>query len=321
VKVSALIPTHNRRNYVCRAINSVLAQTVPVDEVIVIDDGSTDGTREFIQDRYDGRVVVCRQENQGVGAARRRAVEEAHGDWVAFLDSDDEWLPERNAAFVSAAATAPENVAWIFGDTLFVTGPNGEGDSIFREYGFVVEAKVQVLNRNFLGPAWNPRKPACSILQSAFIRRSALLELGCFAEGFRHTEDFVATMQVASRYSFAAIPDTVTRLYRTLELLESSLEVNELRSMDHYIARIIGSAIAAKIAGRHPWGKLHEEMVRSLCKVRAEADLPIRRLALDQFKFGVSAKSVVFLAAAMCGPAMVRAGLLTKRKVRAIRAD
>ena len=320
MKVSALIPTYNRREHVARAIDSVLAQTVPVDEIIVIDDGSTDGTREFLQARYAKRLRVYTQPNQGVGAARRRALELATGEWVAYLDSDDEWLPERNAAFRRAASSVPENVAWIFGDTLFVSSLHGRGDSIFREYGFAVEEEVQVLERNFVGPAWTPRKPACSIIQSAFIKRSALLDAGCFAEQLRHTEDFLATMQMASRYSFAAIPGAVTRLYRTLDLQQSSLELGELRSIHQYTGRLLGAELAARIAGREPWGRHHEEMVRAICKLRVEENLPIRRFAFQQFKFGVSGKSLAFLAAALCGPSMIRAGLAAKRKMRAIRS-
>ena len=321
MKVSALITTYNRRKHVFRAIESVLAQTVPVDEIIVIDDGSTDGTSEFLRQRYCERVRVCRQENQGVGAARRRAVEEARGEWVAFLDSDDEWLPERNGEFVHAAASVPENVAWIFGDTLFVTDGKPEGVSIFHGDGLQVKAEGERLARNFVGPAWNPGRPACSLIQSAFIRRSALVELDCFREGLRHTEDFLATMQVASRYAFFAIPRAVTRLYRTLELAESSLELSHLRTLDQCQARLMGSALAAKVAGRDPWGRIHEEMVRSICKIRAEENLPFRRLALEQFKFGVSLKSLLFMAAALWGASMVRAGLATKQKMRDMRKE
>ena len=321
MKVSTLIPTYNRRNYICRAIDSALAQTLAVDEIVVIDDGSRDGTSEFLRQRYCERVRVCRQENQGVGAARRRAVEEARGEWVAFLDSDDEWLPERNGEFVHAAASVPENVAWIFGDTLFVTDGKPEGVSIFHRDGLQVKAEGERLAQNFVGPAWNPARPACSLIQSAFIRRSALVELDCFREGLRHTEDFLATMQVASRYAFFAIPRAVTRLYRTLELAESSLELSHLRTLDQCQARLMGSALAAKVAGRDPWGRIHEEMVRSICKIHAEENLPFRRLALEQFKFGVSLKSLLFMAAALWGASMVRAGLATKQKMRDMRKE
>src|SRR5262245_9120426 len=121
MKVSAVIPAFNRRNYLPRAIDSVLAQTVPLDEVLVIDDGSTDGSAEFIETRYGNCVRVVRQGNSGVAGARRRGIQEARGEWIAFLDSDDEWLPSRNSELLNAAESVPSEVAWIFGDLQLVT--------------------------------------------------------------------------------------------------------------------------------------------------------------------------------------------------------
>ncbi len=93
--VSVLIPTYNRSYCVARAIDSALAQTYPHVEVLVIDDGSTDGTRALIQERYgqDARVRYVHRQNGGVSAARNHGLRAARGDYVAFLDSDDVWKP------------------------------------------------------------------------------------------------------------------------------------------------------------------------------------------------------------------------------------
>src|ERR1700759_4661578 len=103
MKVSAVIPAYNRRNYLSRAINSVLAQTVPVDEIVVVDDGSSDGSADLVESLCGDRVRVIRQTNTGVAGARHRGVREARGEWIAFLDSDDEWMPERTGEFLSSA--------------------------------------------------------------------------------------------------------------------------------------------------------------------------------------------------------------------------
>ena len=95
VAVSAIIPTWNRRELVLRALESVLAQTRPVDEIIVVDDGSTDGTGAAIAARHGERVRHVWQENAGVSAARNRGMELARGRYFALLDSDDEWLPDK----------------------------------------------------------------------------------------------------------------------------------------------------------------------------------------------------------------------------------
>lgn len=93
---SVIIPSYNNGPTLARAIDSVLAQTYPAHEIIVIDDGSTDGTAEVIQ-AYAGRVVYHRQPNSGVAAARNKGVAIATGDWLAFVDADDEFTPDRLA--------------------------------------------------------------------------------------------------------------------------------------------------------------------------------------------------------------------------------
>lgn len=93
--VSAIIPTYNRREWVQLAIDSVLAQRGAAVECIVVDDGSTDGTGEALRARYSDRVRYVYQENQGESAARNRGAGEARGDFLAFLDSDDLWLPRK----------------------------------------------------------------------------------------------------------------------------------------------------------------------------------------------------------------------------------
>lgn len=320
MRVSALIPTYNRQSCVSRAIDSVLAQTEPVDEIIVVDDGSTDGTIERLHSRYGSRVAVCRQENAGVSVARRRAINEARGEWVAFLDSDDEWLPDRNAAFLRAVSVVPPTVAWIFGDTRLMTD-KGEGGTLFVDNGLVIDPDPQVFENPLASLVWDHSRPRACLLQSSFIRRSALIQLNGFCEGFRHTEDLLVGLQIASRYSFAAVRSIVTRLYRTSELTESSLEHNLRSSDDHYRARIIGYGLAAITAGPNPWGTFHAESVRELCKWRAYNSLPIRRLALDQFTFGISVRSIIFFCGAMIWPGFFRARSAFMGKLKSILGD
>ena len=92
--ISAVIPAYNAEKYITRAIDSVLGQTRPVDEIIIVDDGSTDNTAEAIK-RYGDKIQYIYQENAGVSAARNTGIKAAATDWIAFLDADDEWLPER----------------------------------------------------------------------------------------------------------------------------------------------------------------------------------------------------------------------------------
>ena len=94
-KVSVIIPTYNRAAAVTRAIESVLAQTAADLEVIVVDDGSSDGTGRILGDTFGDRIRYCAQTNHGVSVARNKGIEEARGEWIAFLDSDDLWEKEK----------------------------------------------------------------------------------------------------------------------------------------------------------------------------------------------------------------------------------
>jgi GT2 family glycosyltransferase len=115
LSISVVIPTFNRAHLVKRALASVLAEIGPQDEVIVVDDGSTDDTEAAVRGFKDDRIRYIRQRNAGAGAARNRGVRECAGDLVAFLDSDDEWLPGR-VAVQRAFMTARPDVLCTFVD-------------------------------------------------------------------------------------------------------------------------------------------------------------------------------------------------------------
>lgn len=93
MSVSVIVPLYNKRAYITRALDSIAAQTLKEFEVIVVDDGSTDGSRQLAETYPDTRFRVISQLNQGPGGARNTGIANAEGDIVAFLDADDEWLP------------------------------------------------------------------------------------------------------------------------------------------------------------------------------------------------------------------------------------
>ena len=94
MKFSVVIPLYNKEHYIEATIRSVLSQTCQDFEVIVVDDGSTDGSAEIVESFGSPLVRLIRQENRGVSAARNRAMREATGEWVALLDGDDMWGAE-----------------------------------------------------------------------------------------------------------------------------------------------------------------------------------------------------------------------------------
>ena len=105
--VSVVIPTFNRARLVRRAVQSALDQSYGRLEVVVVDDGSTDGTRDAIAGIDDDRLHYVRQENAGLPAARNRGIAESTGDFIALLDSDDVWLPWKVEAQLAALAAFP----------------------------------------------------------------------------------------------------------------------------------------------------------------------------------------------------------------------
>jgi glycosyltransferase involved in cell wall biosynthesis len=296
VVVSALIPTYNRREYVGRAIDSVLKQTLPVKELIVLDDGSTDGTAELIQSRFSNSVRLIRQTNQGVSAARRRLIQEATGDWVAFLDSDDEWTLDRNRLFIEAVKSVPQKVAWIFGDLRLVED-SGDEETLFQKFGLRLQRSPQT----FDDPIVLQYPFQFGMLQGSVIRKEALNELHAFSEGFAHSEDFLVGVQVACRHSYAAVDQVVGRLYRTSDLRGSSLDFAGRHGKDYSRARMLAYSLIIQSGWQGPWGERYAHAVRGLCKVSAEQGDRIGRLALEQFRYGWSLKSLAFQCVATFG--------------------
>lgn len=101
--ISVVIPTYNRGDAIGPTLDWVLQQSLAPLEVIVVDDGSTDGTADWIEEKYAGHVTVIRQKNRGVAQARNRGWRVARGDWIAFLDHDDIWHQSKLEKLLAAA--------------------------------------------------------------------------------------------------------------------------------------------------------------------------------------------------------------------------
>lgn len=297
MKVSAVIPTFNRLAYIPRAIDSLLAQTVPVDEVIIVDDGSTDGTAEMIEAQYGPRIRLVRQQNTGVSGARRRGIQEAEGEWIAFLDSDDEWMPDRNRQLLEAATRVPLDVAWIFGDLSIVTDESNT-TTVFGEYGLSVKESPHIF-----ADSLTVQYPfQFCMLQGSFIRRSVLLELDCFSTGLKSDDDLLAGFQIACRYRFAAVPFVVGKYFRTSDLAASSVVVNGNVGPDYFRSRMMAFALVIESGRRRPWNMLYAAQARGLCQMLASRGKDVKGLATEQFRFGgISPKGIAFFCAAMFG--------------------
>lgn len=176
MKISALIPCYNAAPYLAEALDSVLSQSRAPDEVIVLDDGSTDDSAAVARG-FSAKVRYVRQENQGIGAARNAALALAQGDWVTFLDADDLWAPGAIAARAAVVDSDP-TFDFVFG-----------------------------LTEEFLNPAVGPaslvagRAPpvAARVAGAALIRKQLFDKVGGFDTSLKlgETIDWIARMSEA----------------------------------------------------------------------------------------------------------------------------
>ena len=194
--VSIVIPSYNRRHFVLDAIDSCLAQTHPHIEIIVVDDGSVDGSADAIRERYGAAVKLIRQANQGPGIARNRGIAAARGEYIHFLDADDQLRPDKIAICLAAFERLPE-VSVIYTHFQFVA-PDGKRKlptPPFEQYSDDVYCELL-------------RQTGCLILtSSSMMRGDALREVGGFADdaSFRSAEDWDLFLRLAARFKFHGI--------------------------------------------------------------------------------------------------------------------
>ena len=143
MQVSVIIPLFNKAPYVARALHSVLAQTFTDFEVIVVDDGSTDDGGSVVRQFADDRVRMIKQDNGGPGAARNRGLAEAQGEYVAFLDADDCWLPTYLESGMGRFSAVGQEVAAVTsGYLIFPPGASSQRKRA-RAWGFLRKCSSQ----------------------------------------------------------------------------------------------------------------------------------------------------------------------------------
>ncbi len=195
MRISVVIPAYNAGKYVGRAIDSVLAQNRAADEIIVVDDGSTDDTAEVVGG-YGERVRLIRQANAGASAARNAGIEAASGEWIAFLDADDEWLPKKLAIQCKHLERNPDLV-WTTGNYVrcYCSGGGREDD-----LGGVrlAEAKQALGGREYFESYFGAHSSfAGGWTGTMLIRREVLLEAGMFLPGQARINDMDMWFRIA----------------------------------------------------------------------------------------------------------------------------
>lgn len=218
--VTVVIPTYNLALLLPGAIASVRAQQWPNLEIIVVDDGSTDDTESVLHALAgDGDLRWLRQENAGAAAARNRGIVEAKGEWVAFLDADDFWLPGKLAAQFSELEIRPDAV-FSYTDVTLRSATGQESD---LECGNADRPLLtQLLGGNLFATP------------TVLVRRDCLLEVGLFDARLRTGEDWDMWMRLAAHFEHVRVarPLTVVRVAQRTKFPLETLEMCTLRSLE-----------------------------------------------------------------------------------------
>jgi len=190
--VSVIIPTFNRAAFVVQAVDSVLAQTYPHREIIVIDDGSTDHTAQALS-AYKGRISYIVMQHRGPSAARNAGLQAARGEYLAFLDSDDLWLPEKLQRQLAFCRDKP---AACLCQTAELWMRNG------------VRLPQKAKHRKHSGWIFEQCLPLCIVSPSAVIIPTAIFDrVGVFDESMQACEDYDLWLRMAARYPIYLIDE------------------------------------------------------------------------------------------------------------------
>lgn len=194
--ISVVVPLYNKRGEIGRCIESIAAQTVPPDEVIVVDDGSTDGSRDVAAATPCPALRVISQQNQGECAARNTGIQAAKGSLVAFLDADDEWRPEFLSEIVRLQRTFPQAGAYSTAYTID-KGRFGEYD-VTCDLGS--ELALLAVGEGFRD--WFTA-PAAMWSSSSAVRKHVFDTVGMFRPGIRQGGDLDMWFRIACVYPIA----------------------------------------------------------------------------------------------------------------------
>lgn len=209
MKISIIIPAYNAERYIAKALESCLSQTYAPHEIIVIDDASADGT-VAIAESFPSPVRVIRlAENMGVSVARNRGIQASTGDWIAFLDADDWFLPEKLECQRYCILENPRAVLIYTGYCMI--GIDG------------AETNGQFFCPRELWPRFRYRNGI--LLSSILLRRDAFDAVGGFNPAFRTAQDWDFLLRIVARYSvesFAAVPKPLLVYRRVAGSLSSS---------------------------------------------------------------------------------------------------
>ncbi|MFC2061357.1 glycosyltransferase family 2 protein [Elusimicrobiota bacterium] len=195
-KYSVIIPSYNRKLFLGKAVETVLSQSYAEFEIIIIDDGSTDGTKELLEKYEDERIRYIYQDNRGVSSARNRGLKEAQGEYIAFLDSDDWWHRDKLTETDLAVEDNPEYLIFHTQEKWYRNGKVLNQKKIHEKpSGYIFENCLKL----------------CSVsISTAAVKREIFEDIGSFAEDLPVCEDYDLWIRISAKYPVYLIDKVLT---------------------------------------------------------------------------------------------------------------
>lgn len=304
VNISIIIPTYNRAEYIRKAIESVLAQTYKDYEIIIVDDGSTDNTREILEPYMDHIRYIYR-ENAGVSVARNSGIKAAKGEWIAFLDSDDRWLPHKLACQMKFIRDTTAKVCF----TNVIHAQNEktlEQDEIKKSNAL----QGEIISEPFDLILDDSHK---LYVQTLVIERDLLNKVGNFDENLVVAEDTRLIFKLAYETSFAYISEPQAIINRSDERkgLTNSSGMARCARCTAGIAILSEAYFRCSQENKFVARKLKQILAYFLSQ-KAEYNCVernsrgARRLAFDSIYFGGDVRTYIRAFAILCCPWFVR---------------
>jgi len=213
--ISVIIPAYNSEKYIKRCIQSVLAQTKPVDEIIIVNDGSSDRTEQLVLSIVDNRIQLITTQNSGPAHARNKGVQIAKGKWIALLDADDYWDQKKIESFFYVISQDP-NLDFI--STNIIRGNDSIG------WTYLDLSRKQQENKPIFSQLYRKSFIATS---SVIVKREKIIQTNFFNQHYKYAEDFDLWLRILYKgANYKLVPKYHTFYY----LREDSLSANLMRS-------------------------------------------------------------------------------------------
>ena len=259
MNISVVIPTYNRKELLKRSIDSVINQTIKPSEIIIVDDGSNDGTEAMVKKKYDSLKLI-QQKNKGASAARNSGIRASSGEWICFLDSDDEWKNDKLEKQIAAVANNSDYKFFHSNEIWIKNGKRINQKKKHKKYGGDIFKKCLDMCR--ISPS------------SVLIDKSIFEEIGFFNENLVVCEDYELWLRICDQYKVFFIDEPLIIKYGghqgQLSYSIDSIECHRIKALEYllstslskenrdYTIQMLISKISIYLNGLIKRGKKHE---------------------------------------------------------------